>query len=191
MNILSINGSPRHGGNTDVLIDKALEGVVSKGAEVDRILLRDLDISPCREAEYEMISDNGLSVIEDDIYVVFEKLKKCDAIIIGSPIFFGSVSAQLKTMIDRFQCVWVAKNIEEKVIFPKSIKGAFISVQATGRKDFFDNAESIIRHFFTTVNAEYVGKIFCPGVDAKGSVLAKPDMLKEAYRLGQKLADLE
>ena len=189
MKVLAINGSPRKGGNTDILLDKALEGAAASGALVEKISLDSLDIAPCREIECGKTREDGLSIVEDDIYVVFEKIKGCDALIIGSSIFFGSITAQLKAMIDRFQCVWIAKNFQKKDIFNKRITSALICVEATDRTDFFDNAEFIVKQFFVTISAEYKEKLFCSNLEEKAAVLKKPKMLDKAYELGKKMAE--
>ncbi|MGB2601738.1 MAG: flavodoxin family protein [Candidatus Omnitrophota bacterium] len=187
MKVLGICGSPRKEGNTDILLDKALEGSAAAGAETEKITISDLNISPIQEREYEEVNADGLSVVDDDMDVVFKKIRQADAVVMASPVFFGSLSTQSKMMIDRFQCVWLSKIVNHKEIFPDSIAGAFICVEATTREDFFENAKSIIRHFFATINAEYKEELFCPGCDKKGSVLEHAERLEEAFDLGRKL----
>jgi multimeric flavodoxin WrbA len=188
LKVLGICASPRSGGNTDVLLNRVLEGASSNGAIVEKIALEDLKISPVKEEEYEKVSSSGLSVVDDDIHLIFKKIQECDALVLASPIFFGSLSAQAKMMIDRFQCVWLAKSIKKMNIFSKKISGAFLCVEATEREDFFANAKSIVRHFFATISADYKEELFCPGLDKKGSALARQDYLDKAYELGKLIA---
>ena len=201
MNILGINGSPRIGGNTDILLDRVLEGARKAGAGAEKITLSNLAFSPCLECEvpegYEVpgkceeLKDNGCCILEDDMRLIYKKIKDSDALVVASPIFFGSISAQTKMMIDRFQCTWRAKYILKKDLFRKRKKGAFISVSASDRKDFFDNAKMVIRNFFATVNVEYKEELFCPGVEKKGYISKHGDFLKKAYKLGLKIAETE
>lgn len=188
MKVLAINGSPRKNGNTATLIEKSLEGAAKAGAETLKLDICRLDISPVREEEYYDITEQGLSVRKDDIYAIFEGIKRADAVILGSPIFFGSITAQLKAMIDRFQCAWVSKNIRKKDFFAGRKKGAFICVQASDRKDFFDNAVFIVRHFFATVNADYSEELLCAGLESKDAVSNEPGYLEKAFELGVVLA---
>jgi len=188
MNILGICGSPRTGGNTDVLLEKTLEGARAKGAKTEKIVLDKLHISPCKEEEYNVVNSDGFSIVDDDMKLIYSKVRSCDSIIVASPVFFGSVSAQLKTMIDRFQCVWISENKMNIKVFDKRIKGAFLCVAAADRADFFENAKFIVKHFFATIKAEYVGDVFCRGVNEKGDILKHPEMLDKAYELGAKLA---
>jgi len=189
MRILGINASPRFGGNTDILLDKALEGGRSKGAETKKIILNDLKLSPCQEVEYEHIKDNGLSVIEDDMHLIYKNIEKTDSIILASPIFFGSLTAQAKIMIDRFQCVWLSKKVAGKNIFNKKKAGAFICVEASKRNDFFQNAASIVKNFFYTIDVHYKEELLYTGLDKKGAVWKHPDYLENAFNLGMKIAE--
>lgn len=187
MRILGINASPRKGGNTETLLDKALEGAASAGAEIRKLSLRELDINPVQEKEYEKITSTGLSVVEDDMQAVLVGIAASDAVILASPIFFGSLSSQAKVMIDRFQCVWLARNVYKMDVFGKSKKGGLICVEASDRKDFFENARAIVKNFFATTNIEYSGELLVTGVDKKGSVFEHPDTLDKAYELGRQL----
>jgi len=181
--IIGINGSPRIGGNTDILLDKVLEGAKSKGGDVEKVILNNLKFSPCQECKN--MRDDGTCIIEDDMQPLYKKIEDADAIILASPIFFGSLSAQTKMMIDRFQCVWRAKYIFKKEVFKKRKKGAFISVEASTRQDFFDNAKAIIKNLFATINADYEDELFCAGVDEKESILKYPNALKKAFEIGE------
>ena len=185
MNVLGINGSPRVGGNTDILLDKALEGARSRGAKTEKIILNNLKFSPCQECS-ELL-DDGPCIIEDDMRPLYKKIKEADAVILASPIFFGSLSAQTKMMIDRFQCVWRAKYILKKDMFKKKRMGAFVSVEASAREDFFDNARSIVKNVFAAIDVDYKEELLCPGIDEKAGILKHPDALKKAFELGKRM----
>jgi len=185
MYVLGINGSPRIGGNTDILLDKALEGASGKGAKIEKVILNKLKFSPCQECEN--VRDDGSCIVEDDMQSVYKKIDAADVIILASPIFFGSLSAQTKMMVDRFQCLWRAKYILKTVTTKKKKKGIFISVEGSTRKDFFDNAKSIVKNLFATIDADYTEELFCPEVDEKANILEHPDFLKKAFELGQRI----
>lgn len=185
MKILGINGSPRIGGNTDILLDKLLEGAKNKGANIEKIILNKLKFSPCQECEN--MKDDGSCIVEDDMQKVYKKIRDIDALVFASPIFFGSLSAQAKMMIDRFQCFWRAKYILKKDMGFKRIKGVFLSIEGSDRKDFFDNAKSIVKNLFATINVEYMNEVFCSNIDAKAGILEHPDCLKKAFELGERI----
>jgi len=186
MKVLGINGSPRIGGNTDLLLDKVLQGAGSKGAETEKIILNNLKFVPCQECA--KMSDDGGCLVDDDMQEVYKKIKDSDAIVLASPVFFGSLSAQSKMMIDRFQCAWRARYILKKDNGYKKIPGAFVSVEGSDRRDFFENSRAIAKNFFATINASYKYELFCASIEAKADILARPDYLKKAFDLGVKLS---
>ena len=185
MNVLGINGSPRVGGNTDILLEEALKGASREGARTEKIVLNNLNFSPCQECENAR--DDGTCIIEDDLQPIYQKINEADVIILASPIFFGSLSAQMKMMIDRFQCLWRAKYLVKKNVGKKR-KGGFISVEASTRKNFFDNAKSIVKNFFAVIDVDYQEELFCSGVSEKGDILKHPNFLKRAFELGRGLS---
>ncbi|MBF0493985.1 MAG: flavodoxin family protein [Candidatus Omnitrophica bacterium] len=186
MHILAINGSPRKGGNTDMILDKILAGASANGASCTKIMLNDLKISPCQECEKQ--NKNGECGVSDDMQMVFDKIGKADVVVLGSPIFFGSLSAQTKCMIDRFQCLWKAKYIYGTVDKSFTKKGVFAAVSASLRQDFFDNAKMITKNFFATIGAKYSHEIFCAGPSEKGDVLQYTECMEKAFELGKEIA---
>ncbi len=186
MKILGINGSPRKGGNTELLLGSFLEGASQAGALINKIILNNLKFVPCQECGD--LGRNPICIIQDDMQGVYAKVDDCDVLALAAPIFFGSLSAQSKMMIDRFQCHWRADNLLKLGIVRKKKKAVFLCVEASKRDDFQKNARAIAKNFFATVNAEYSGEVLCRGVDGKGAILKYPGVLKEAYMLGQELA---
>jgi len=186
MIVVGICGSPRKNGNTEILLDKALEGAASQGAKTVKVVLNRLDFVPCQECA--VVRDDGTCKVKDDFQGLYEKIRRSDAVIVASPIFFGSLSAQTKMMIDRFQCHWRARYILKVRPFPEKKRACFISVEASTRRDFFENAKSIIRNFFATINAGYDGELFVTGVDEKGRVSKRRESLIQAFELGRKIA---
>ena len=99
MKILGIMGSPRLKGNTDLLLDEALRGAKSRQAEVEKIVVDKMKITPCREY-YGCLKD-GNCVIRDDMDIIIPKLLEADGIIFGTPVHLYNMAAQCKTIIDR------------------------------------------------------------------------------------------
>ncbi len=187
INILGIGGSPRRGGNSDTLLDKALQAADAQGAKVEKIILNDLCISACQECGG--CDKSGLCVICDDMISLYAKLKQADGIIIASPIFFSGISAQLKTMIDRIQCHWIAKYIlEQKIAPPDKIRyGVFICVRGQAGHNIFKAAARPVKAFMATEGFKYLAELFIDNVDFKGAVNKRPQILIDAYNLGQNL----
>lgn len=185
MKVLGIMGSPRKKGNTNALLDAALETAVELGAQVEKIILEELVIAPCSEAEYEHVLENGYPVVKDDIYFVIDKMRWADAIILASPVFFGSLSAQVKTMVDRFQCVWISRREGWADLFSEKKEGAFICCEATDRQDFLENASSIVKHFFATCNIEYSEELLCKGLESAQDAEQNKEILLASKKLAR------
>jgi len=186
MKILGICGSPRIGGNTHILLKEVLRGAKDNGAECKEIILNRLNFSPCQECAN--VRKDGVCKVQDDMHIVYREVARADTVIVASPIFFGSISAQTKMMIDRYQCFWLTKYIYKTCKTMKKKKlGVFISVESSMKQDFFENAKSIIKNFFATIGASYTEELFCPGIEKKGDVLKKTKCLKRAYEIGRKV----
>jgi multimeric flavodoxin WrbA len=186
MKILGIMGSPRLGGNTDLLLDAALNGARSGRAEVEKIVIDKLNISPCRE-HYGCLED-GNCVIRDDMDAMYPKLLAADGIIVTSPMFFYGITAQLKALIDRCQALWARKHVLKQNWPGDGRKGAFIAVGATKGEKLFDGSIATVRYFFKTVGVEYAEELLIRGVDQKGDIQQHPSALKDAFELGRRLA---
>ena len=97
--IIGIIGSPRKNGNTAYLVEKALEAAKEAGADVESYHLGKMKIEPCNACD--ICKMTGECPKDDDINEILSKLQKAQGVIIGSPVYFGNVSAQLKMFIDR------------------------------------------------------------------------------------------
>lgn len=188
-NIIAIYGSPRRKGNTALLLKKAVEGAVEAGAEVEEIVLRDLKMSPCLEI-YGCKKD-GRCVIQDDFQGVYDSLLACQGLMLASPIFFYTVSAHTKILMERFQSLWVKKYWIDKRPFGKhefTGKGLFISVGATKGKRLFEGTLLTVRYFFEVLDMELWRSLLYRSLDFEGDVLKYPEYLEEAYKAGKELA---
>jgi multimeric flavodoxin WrbA len=184
LKVLGIMGSPRIRGNTDLLLDEALKGAESRGAEVEKIMAGNLKIAPCREI-YACLKD-GNCPLHDDMDNIYPKLLNTDAVIVATPIFFYTVSAQLMALISRCQALWSRRYVLNMDIPAK--KGAFIAVGATKGAKLFDGPKLTIRYFFKAINAEYTDELLIRGIDKKGEIKEHPTALVDAYELGKRLA---
>jgi multimeric flavodoxin WrbA len=185
--VLGICGSPRRGGNTEILLKEALRGAHEAGAEVEEIFLRDKTISPCLEI-YGCKKD-GQCVIKDDFQPVAEKIIQADALLLASPIFFYTVSAHTKMLIDRCQSLWVKRYRLKLPLAPgrPRRKGAFISVGATRGKRLFEGVVLTVRYFFDALDFDLSDTLLVRGVDEKGEILDHPEEIQAAYTLGRML----
>jgi len=185
MKVLGILGSPRRGGNSDMLLDEMLKGASSVGAVTEKIYLGDLNFKGCIECSG--CDKTGICVLKDDMTPIYDKLREADIIVAASPIFFLSITAQLKALIDRCQSEWVAKYKLKLEAAIKPRKGAFICVSGYKENIFCKDAEKIIKAFFKTINVEYIEGLFVCGVEKPGDVKADKGALEKARKIGTKL----
>lgn len=186
MRVLAILGSPRRGGNTEILLDEAIRGAQENGGACEKVVLRDLKITPC--LEIYRCAEAGVCAIRDDMQPLFGKITAAERLIVASPIFFYSVSALTKAMIDRCQSLWVKKYVLKLPISPAADRrGAFISVAATRGKKLFDGVRLTMRYFFDAIDVLYSDELLIRGVDEKGAIRERPEALAGAYALGSRL----
>ncbi len=190
--ILAIYGSPRRNGNTAALLKHAVQGARDAGARVEEIVLRDMKISPC--LEIYGCRETGRCVIKDDFHKVCDLIAASDGIMLASPIFFYTVSAHTKILMDRCQSLWVKKYWIEKTPFSgqqnAKRKGLFISVGATKGKKLFDGTLLSVRYFFDVLDTQLWKSLLYRELDFEGDILKHPEYLNEAYNSGKSLANL-
>jgi multimeric flavodoxin WrbA len=129
MKVFAFNGSPRKEWNTATLLKKALEGAESKGAETELVHLYDLNYKGCISCfSCKTIGGEsyGRCAVKDDLTDIFEGIRKSDAIILGSPIYFGTVSGEMRSFMERLMFPNLTYTNPTRTLFPKKIKTGFI-----------------------------------------------------------------
>ena len=187
--ILAIYGSPRRKGNTTLLLNQAVQGALDTGAQVEKIVLRDLKMSPC--LEIYGCKETGRCVIQDDFQKVYDQLLASHGLMLASPIFFYTVSAHTKILMDRCQSLWVKKYWIDKI--PRGQrdprrKGLFISAGATRGKKLFDGTLLTVRYFFDVLDTELWKTLLYRELDLEGDVSKHPEYLQEAFEAGKTFA---
>lgn len=186
MKVLGIYGSPREGGNSDLLLEKALEGAKSVGAQVTSLRASDLEIGGCEECGG--CDETGECIIDDDMQKVYPQFDQANAVILATPIFFYAPPAQLKALIDRAQAPWNRRRLSKKTTY-ESGTGYLIAVGATKGKNLFAGTELIAKYFFDALDMSYGGAILFSRIDEKGAVAEHPNALDQAFQLGRRAAD--
>jgi multimeric flavodoxin WrbA len=185
MKVLGIYGSPRKGGNSDLLLDEALKGATSAGAEVSSIRSSDLSISGC--VECGGCDETGTCVLQDDMDHVYEQLVDADVIFLASPIFFYGIPAQAKALVDRCQALWSRRALEkdphERGTFHGG-RGYLLAVGATKGANLFEGVQLTAKYFFDALDMSYEGGVFVRSAEGKGDIAKYPEYLKQAYDLG-------
>jgi multimeric flavodoxin WrbA len=183
--LLAFSSSPRRGGNSETLLKEFCRAADDTHWEVEMIRINNLEFKPCQACD--LCARDGQCILKDNMQDIYPKLSASDALVIATPVTFGSVNAQLKMFIDRFQCWWNAKYTLKKPFIPDDAKhpGFFICVGALKKKDYCENAEQIIRVYFHNINHTLIGSLAFRGYDEKGAVAKDPEALEKTYRSGQ------
>ena len=181
--VVILKGSPREKGNSSVLADQVAAGAQAAGAQVESFFLQNMNIEPCNACD--ACHENGEGcILEDDMQGLYPKLSSADAIVIASPVYWFTMSAQTKLCIDR----WYALEGPQG----NALTGKQIGIVLTyGDTDpFTSGAINAIRAFqdmFRYIRANIVGIVYGTALNV-GDVQKQPDLLERAYKLGQRLA---
>jgi len=189
MKVLGIMGSPRMGGNSDLLLDATLKGAEAEGADCQKVILQKLDIRPCRHCD-GCTRTQGRCVVQDEMQTLYEPLRTADCIVIASPTFFMSLTAQTKMMIDRCQPFWVMKYVAKAPVAQSEHprKGLYLGVGGCDFKTLFDSARIILRSFFTIAEVPEWEMVTFDSIEHRGEIAEHPTALREAEEAGRRLA---
>jgi len=170
--LVCISGSPRRGGNSDLVADRVKGKAEEKGWTAKKLVLNEMNIRPCQGCE--RCSSTGVCDADDDMAVVYKALKEADVVAVVSPVYFGTVSAQTKIMVDRIQCEYIRKYVLKIPRDGTRIQlGVFISCGARSTEKNFACSDAVMEIFFGTLDVRYDTRIFVDGVENKGDVAAK------------------
>lgn len=180
--ILAVIGSPRKGGNTDLLVSKIAEGAGAAGAQVEVVRLGELQIREC-DGCHACWKGRPCSK-KDDMLAVYPKIAASEVIVFGTPVYWYGPTALMKAFIDRF--VYFNSETNRPMVRGKRAAVAIVleeTHEQTWRPvvDFFEKSVAYLE-------MELAGTIVVPGVGSKGEILKQPERLAEAYRLGSRLA---
>ncbi|AKL96957.1 multimeric flavodoxin WrbA [Clostridium aceticum] len=192
LKVLAIVGSPRKGKNNDTLVEHMLKGIADYkevSASIEKLYANKMQIASCTACEG--CGRKKGCVIKDDMNSLYTKFDEADIVIISSPLYFCSVSSQLKAIIDRNQAIWSSKYIlnDSLINKEKSRLGYFICT--AGMPDephLFDATLPVMELFFKSINTSHEGNLFVPNVDQQ-PIMEDEKMLQEAYALGAKLIE--
>lgn len=172
-----------------MISEEIAKGAADNGWTSETIYLNDYVIKPCQSCGVR--DDDDICIFHDDIYPVYEKFSNCDAVIAASPIYFDSVSAQLKLFIDRCNCYRPLKKSRDGELFLekkqwKIRKGIIVLVG--GERQKHQQTLSVIKGFFLWTGVEFLDSIyFAHDSWEVGAVVNSAAVLKQAYELGARL----
>ncbi|MGM9619344.1 MAG: flavodoxin family protein [Oscillospiraceae bacterium] len=173
--VLILSGSPRQGGNSDLLCDEFLRGAMEAGNRAEKIFLGSKKIAPCNGCYY-CTTSGGKCAIQDDMAEILDKMQEADVIVMASPVYFYSIDAQMKALIDRCVARWT--NIPDKEFY-------YIMTAAEDSATVMDCTLACFRGFAACLHgAQERGVIEGKGVYEAGAVKGTRYM-QEAYEMGK------
>ena len=182
-NVLVLMGSPRKSGNSAIMAEHLANGAMSAGAHVETLYINGMDINPCTGCNECQGEDANGCVIEDAMQDVYPKLKEADSIVFASPIYWFSVTAQLKTVIDRIYAVGGGdKNILSGKDFGVLLVYADSDPFTSGATNALRMFQDISAYLGTTI----VDMVYGSAYEA-GEIAQNAQVLKSAHELGEKL----
>lgn len=188
--IIAFNGSPIRESNTDLLTREVLKGAGDAGLAGEHIYLNDMTITPCQSCG-ESPGDK-LCFFEDDLFPHLQAFADSDLVVVSSPVYFDTVSAQTKLFIDRCNCFKPLEGYDSgdyrfRNLNLKSKSGIIILVG--GEREKFQHALTVIKGFMIWTGITFYDQILYPHPDYEtGGVKNRPDILKTAYSVGHEAA---
>ena len=174
MNILILSGSPRKGGNTDLLVEAFAKGASQKH-RVEVVPVHDYKVNPCMGCNACFRNEANACVQKDDMSLIYEKMSRADMLVIASPVYFYGLSAQLKAVIDRLH-----NPIRDTFRIKKM---ALLLVGAATLPELFDSILAQYRLCLNFFKLEDAGRVLVRGVKDKGDIM-NTDALHRAIDLG-------
>jgi len=187
MKVLGILGSPRIGGNSDILLSQALSGAKTAGAEVEKIILDRKHIVGCKDCK--KCNKMGVCAIKDDMLEIQKKILDAYAIIHSTPVYFWSMTAQMKAYLDRWCVFFDAEWNWQKVYYPKMRAKRIGLITVCGDPNVH-TADPIVLSFKSTAEMtkmHWLGAVMASAAE-KGEITNNEAALREAFELGKKAA---
>ncbi len=172
--VLILSGSPRKGGNSDILCDEFAKGATEIGHNVEKIRVAEKNIGYCRACY--ACKQSGICAIKDDMAEILQKMIEADVIVLASPVYFYSIDAQLKALIDRTVARWLEVKNKEFYYIVTAADEEIASAETTLAcfRGYADCVEGAIEK----------GVIYGMGAYEKGEIRNTPAMT-QAYEMGK------
>ncbi len=187
MKVIGIMGSPRIGGNSDILLSQALAGAKEAGADVEKIILDRKHIAGCKDCK--KCNKTGVCAIKDDMAEIQNKILDAYAIIHASPVYFWSMTAQMKAYLDRWCVFFDAEWKWQKIYYPK-MRGKRIALITVCGDTNIHTGDPIVHSFKNTAEMtkmNWIGNVMASATE-KGEITGNETALKEAFALGKQAA---
>ncbi len=187
MEIVAIMGSPRGGGNTATLVEALFEGARAEGAACTRFDPAKLHIADCDADRACLESAEAECILQDDMQQIYAALRRADAWVLATPVYFWHVTAPMKRVIDRLYAFFTEEGGWRLGLEGKR-RGGVIVVQADPGGGTPERVASYLSQVLEELNVETMGTIAEGGIGDPGDAAGRPDLLQKARELGKKLA---
>lgn len=187
MKVLGVLGSPRIGGNSDLLLDQALAGAREAGAKVEKIVLSRKKISGCLDCG--KCNDTGVCAINDDMLEINKKILEADGIIHSGPVYFWAMTSQMKAYLDRW-CAFFDGKWEMHKAYRRKLQGKKIGLITVCGDPDVSTADPIVHSFKNTsqfAGLKWIGVVKASASE-KGEIAKNRAAKKRAFELGKKAA---
>ncbi len=184
--VLVLLGSPRKKGNSEILVEAICRGIEGEGGSYEVVRLASLELSPCIGCGG--CDQTGHCVVEDQMTPLYEKIESARRVILASPIYFYSITAQAKAFVDRCQALWNRKHLQvEKGTWQQDPdrKGYLVAVAATRGERVFEGAILTMKYAYDAMGLVYGGEFLVRGVDKRGEMARQTETLKKAEEFGR------
>lgn len=214
MKVIAVNGSPRKKWNTATLLENVIEGAASNGAKTELVHLYDLDYTGCTSCfacKLRGKKNYGRCSVKDGLEPVLDEIGEADALVIGSPIYFGAVTGEMRSFLERLFFPYLEYTNPVSSIFGRKMKTAAVytmnvneeQAEENGYGAVFGSIEGVMERLFGTVPErlcsyetlqfedydKVVSGLFDPGYRQERHETVFPEDCKKAYELGRRLAE--
>jgi multimeric flavodoxin WrbA len=182
--VLGIVGSPRRGGNTEILVDEVLRGAEDAGVQVEKVILNRLDIRPCLGCD--TCRREGACIQKDDMQNLVSKMEQHRVWVLGTPVYWWGPTAQFKAFIDRWY--GVEYGARQRELFKDRRTILVIPLEDTN-PGTARHTVGMLTDVLNYLDMELFATLVAPGVLEKGKVHEYPDLLGQAWRAGRAAAE--
>jgi hypothetical protein len=189
--LVALDGSPRRGSSVDRLLEAMGAGAHEAGGGFEHFRAYEMEVKPCIACGPEPTT--GYCIFHDAMDPVYAALERAHAVVVGTPIYFDTVSAPLKLVIDRCNCVTMLMRTTDgstkfRPQWPRTRRGVFVAV--CGERDVWNLAERTVRGFMKWTGTKWEETLVYQHDDnALGSVEQHPELLARARAIGRRLIE--
>lgn len=186
LNVLGLAASPRRQGNSERLLDAFLAGAAKDGVNIEKIHLADLDIHPCLDCR-DCFRTGECRFRDDASLRVLPRLTTADIVVFATPVYFYSVPAPAKLLIDRTQVLWARREIlrQDPPVGRRESLGVLLAAGARDERPMFDGLRLTVKYWMKSFFTELAAERLYRQLDDLGAVLDHPTALADVRELGR------